>query len=186
MMRIGSFGGFGAAALLAGLALHPGEARAQERRFFQVAPGPRLDTSPVIGSGERLTVMDRAAIARWLCPNGGTPLRGRPGRCDGRGGARGGGADPDVAGWHAGLPPPTHRQVACPAGTVAAPARANPGTVRCMPAPAELREAAAKPEAAEAPGAAGAKTTDVTETAEALAPRKETGPKPVATAAAGS
>lgn len=183
MMRIGSLGGLGAAALLAGLALHPGEARAQERRFFQVTPGPRLDTNPVIGSGERLTVMDRSAIARWLCPNGGTPLRGRPGRCDGRGGARGGGADPDVAGWHAGLPPPTHRQVACPAGTVAAAARANPGTVRCMPAPAGLREAAAKPEAAEAPGA---KTTDVTETAEAPAPRKETGPKPVATAAAGS
>ena len=152
MIRTGSIIGLGAAALLAGLAAPPGEARAQERRFFQVAPGPRsepprLDTSVGTQATQRVTVMDRAAIARWLCPNGGTPTRGRPGRCDGRGTGRGGGGggESEVAGWHADLPPPTHRQLACPAGTVAAEARFNPGTVRCVPQ--EIREASAKPAA---------------------------------------
>ncbi|WP_458096998.1 hypothetical protein [Roseomonas sp. WA12] len=151
MIRTGCLIGLGAAALLAGLAAHPGEALAQERRFFQVAPGPRsepprLDTSIGAGrGGSNVMVMDRTAIARWLCPNGGTPMRGRPGRCDGRGVARGGGSgtETEVAGWHADLPPPSHRQVACPAGTVAAQARFNPGTTRCMPE--EIREASARP-----------------------------------------
>ncbi|WP_139281354.1 hypothetical protein [Muricoccus roseus] len=97
-------------------------------------------------SGQSITVMDRAAINRWLCPNGGRPVRGRPGRCDGAGMARGGGggAAPDVAGWHADLPPPTHRQIACPIGTVATQARANPGTVRCLPKVDEVRQASAQ------------------------------------------
>lgn len=151
MIRTGCIIGLGAGALLAGMALGSGEAMAQERRFFQVAPGPRsaaplLDTRPVLANGQGITVMDRAAIARWLCPNGGSPMRGRPGRCDGRGTARGGGgADSDVAGWHAGLPPPTRQQVACPEGTVPATARANPGTFRCIPKPDDLRQAHAAP-----------------------------------------
>ncbi|HEY8613564.1 MAG TPA: hypothetical protein VIL69_20065 [Roseomonas sp.] len=122
----------GAAALLAGLGADPGDAAAQDRRIFQVAPGPRIVMQELPGLG------NRDAIRRWLCPNGGTPMRGRPGRCDGRGMrrsviARSGGSDPDVAGWHSDLPPASHRQQACPEGTVASEARANPGTVRCMP-----------------------------------------------------
>ncbi|MBP0492759.1 hypothetical protein [Roseomonas indoligenes] len=151
--------GLSLGALLAGPALWPEAAQAQERRFFQVTPGPRtepprLDTSLSTGGGrlQQVMVMDRASIARWLCPNGGTPARGRPGRCDGRGVARGGagtGVDADVAGWHADLAPASHRQLACPLGTVPTPARFNPGTVRCMPgAPAD---AAAKPEEAGKP-----------------------------------
>jgi hypothetical protein len=145
--------GLGAPALLAGLAAQPWQAQAQERRFFQVAPGPRnnpprLDTTLGAAGASAVTVMDPSTIARWLCPNGGRPTRGRPGRCDGRGSARGGGGtgtgtESEVAGWHADLPPPTHRQLACPAGTVAAEARFNPGTVRCMPL--EIREATARP-----------------------------------------
>jgi len=123
----------GAAALLMGLSAYPLQAAAQERRVFQVTPGPRIVTQEVP------SLNDSAAIRRWLCPNGGTPMRGRPGRCDGRGVARlggsaaTGGSDPDVAGWYADLPPASRRQLACPAGTVAAEARANPGTVRCIP-----------------------------------------------------
>ncbi|WP_052401345.1 hypothetical protein [Muricoccus aerilatus] len=132
MTRLSLIGGLGAAAFLLGLAAPAPQAAAQERRVFQVTPGPRIVTQ------EMPSLTDAAAIRRWLCPNGGTPMRGRPGRCDGRGvarvgGATGGGTDPDVAGWYADLPPPSRRQVACPAGTVAAEARLNPGTVRCVP-----------------------------------------------------
>lgn len=121
------------AALLVGLLAVATPASAQERRVFQVTPGPRIVTQEMPGLG------DSAAIRRWLCPNGGTPMRGRPGRCDGRGVARlggtaaTGGSDPDVAGWYADLPPASRRQTACPTGTVPAEARANPGTVRCVP-----------------------------------------------------
>ncbi len=105
------------------------DAAAQERRFFVVLPGP-VAAAPV-------TAASREENRRWLCPNGGSPVRGRPGRCDARGVARGpagGGGVSEVAGWFADLPPATGRQVACPPGTVAAEARANPGTVRCVPA----------------------------------------------------
>ncbi|WP_426957883.1 hypothetical protein [Muricoccus radiodurans] len=126
-------------ALLAALAAGPSEAQTGPRRFFQVAPGPPLAAAPTPPPAPALN--QREAIRRWLCPNGGTPMRGRPGRCDGRGrvpmprGGGGGGTDPDseVAGWHNDLPPPSRRQIPCPPGTVASEARANPGTVRCVP-----------------------------------------------------
>ncbi|WP_140881648.1 hypothetical protein [Muricoccus nepalensis] len=120
--------GLGAAILLAA-AVAASPASAQERRVFQVMPGPRIVTQDLPA------LNDSAAIRRWLCPNGGSPMRGRPGRCDGRGVARGGsgGSDPAVAGWYADLPPASRRQVSCPAGTVPTEARANPGTVRCLP-----------------------------------------------------
>ena len=120
--------GLGAAVLLACLVAAAAPAAAQERRVFQVTPGPRIVTQDLPAMN------DSAAIRRWLCPNGGSPMRGRPGRCDGRGMARGGGGcDPAVAGWYADLPPASRRQVSCPTGTVPTEARANPGTVRCMP-----------------------------------------------------
>ncbi|MBP0445979.1 hypothetical protein J8J14_14475 [Roseomonas sp. SSH11] len=185
MIRTGRTIGLGALALLAGLAAPSGEAQAQERRFFQVAPGPRttapvLDTRPVLATNQAITVMDRAAINRWLCPNGGKPVRGRPGRCDGRGMARGGGggADPDVAGWHADLPAPARQQIACPAGTVATQARANPGTVRCMPMAEEVQQASAQPSPAEAKPADPKPAP--TETAEA----RESAARPVSAPAA--
>ena len=203
MILTGRFIGLGAGALLAGLAACAGEAAAQERRFFQVAPGPRsaaplLDTSPVAAGGQSMTVMDRSAINRWLCPNGGSPMRGRPGRCDGRGVARGGGgggAAADVAGWHADLPPPTHRQVACPAGTVATEARANPGTVRCLPKVEEVRQASAAPPAPTETAEARAPATRPDSAPPAPAPRAEASPpasraeaapRPAASPAAGS
>jgi hypothetical protein len=194
MILTGRFIGLGAGALLAGLAACAGEAAAQERRFFQVAPGPRsaaplLDTSPAAG-GQSMTVMNRSAINRWLCPNGGSPMRGRPGRCDGRGVARGGGgggAAADVAGWHADLPPPTHRQVACPAGTVATEARANPGTVRCLPKVEEVRQASADaPPAPTETAEARAPATRPDSAPPAPAPRAEAAPGPAASPAAGS
>ena len=126
--------------LLPGLllaALAPDGAGAQERRVFVVSPGPPLLAAPAPPTA-------REENRRWLCPNGGAPVRGRPGRCDGRGTrptvtasntAPGPGADPgdDAAGWDAGVPQAPRRQLPCPAGTVAAEARANPGTFRCVP-----------------------------------------------------
>lgn len=109
-----------------------GPASAQERRFFVVSPGP------VVMAPVAVAPTSREANRLWLCPNGGAPVRGRPGRCDARAARSPGGASAagvsEVAGWFADLPPATRRQVACPAGTVAGEARANPGTVRCVPA----------------------------------------------------
>lgn len=75
------------------------------------------------------------ALRRWLCPNGGQPVRGRPGRCDGRGGrgGTGGGTTEDAAGWYLGLPPARGGQAACPAGTRQALALGHADTVRCVP-----------------------------------------------------
>jgi hypothetical protein len=76
------------------------------------------------------------ALRRWLCPNGGSPVRGRPGRCDGAGGrglglAQGGS---EVPGWDRGLPPPQRdARVACPPGTKAVLARAHTDVTRCLP-----------------------------------------------------
>ena len=67
------------------------------------------------------------AARQFLCPHGGTPVRGqRGGRC--RMGSTG-----SVLGWDAGLAAPAHRQSACPEGTtaVAVPGRAD--ATRCMP-----------------------------------------------------
>jgi len=151
MRRTRRIAGLGAATLLA-LAGGIGAAEAQQRQFFQVAPGARLDSPDLLSLQPRpviamdgARVMDRGDIRRWLCPNGGAPVPGRPGRCDGRGTARAGtlaggtggvgryGQDPDVVGWHADLPRASGRQTSCPEGTVATEARANPGTVRCLP-----------------------------------------------------
>jgi len=201
MNRSVSILGLGAGALVAGFLAMPGEARAQERRFFQVTPGPRsappiLDTTPSLptpGAGglQNVMVMDRATIARWLCPNGGTPVRGRPGRCDGRGTARGGsvggGADSDVAGWFNDLPPASRRQVACPEGTVAAEARANPGVVRCLPKPDDVRQASARTapaETAEAPARPVGAAAPAAEPARPAAPVPDAAPDQAAAPAA--
>nr|WP_263967170.1 hypothetical protein [Roseomonas sp. SXEYE001]MCV4208090.1 hypothetical protein [Roseomonas sp. SXEYE001] len=135
--------GIGAAALIAGLLGPQALAQAQQRPIFHVTPGPRIVTQEVPG------LTDREAIRRWLCPNGGRPMRGRPGRCDGRGPAGGGASE--VAGWHKDLPPPTRRQVACPAGTVPTEARANPGVVRCLPGEPSTPEALVAQAGSEAP-----------------------------------
>jgi hypothetical protein len=113
-------------ALLAALAA-PAGAQPAQRQVYQVSPGPPLAVPPAPA------LTQREAIRRWLCPNGGSPMRGRPGRCDGRGGPRGGGADSAVAGWFDDLPPATRRQTACPEGTTPTAARAQPQTVRCVP-----------------------------------------------------
>lgn len=79
---------------------------------------------------------DRAAVEtarRFLCPHGGTPMRG--GRC--RGGvatasaARGG--DVSARGWDAGLPAVSRRQAPCPGGTVQARVLFWEDAVRCVP-----------------------------------------------------
>ncbi|MFC7474734.1 hypothetical protein ACFQS7_10240 [Dankookia sp. GCM10030260] len=67
------------------------------------------------------------AARRFLCPNGGTPVRGQGGRC------RAAAGEGSARGWDRGLPPPAHRQAACPEGTRAAEARARPEAVRCVP-----------------------------------------------------
>ncbi len=66
-----------------------------------------------------------AEARRFLCPHGGTPMRG--GRC-----RPGTGADPDVTGWDRDLPAPSHAQAPCPPGTRAA-GTAQPGVTRCVP-----------------------------------------------------
>ncbi|MBV1799470.1 hypothetical protein [Siccirubricoccus sp. G192] len=82
-------------------------------------------------AGSRSRGPDAAAIEaarRFLCPHGGTPVRGLRGRC--RGGAGGEGM---VSGWDAGLPPPARRQAPCPEGTVAVAALARQDATRCVP-----------------------------------------------------
>jgi hypothetical protein len=84
-------------------------------------------------------LVDRGAVLaarRFLCPHGGSPMRG--GRC--RGGAGRGGValaadatDPAVLGWDAGLPAVTHRQSPCPSGTVQAPVLFWTDALRCVP-----------------------------------------------------
>lgn len=135
--------GIGAVALIVGVLGPEATAHAQQRPVFHVSPGPRIVTQEVPG------LTDRDAIRRWLCPNGGRPMRGRPGRCDGRGGTRGGASE--VAGWHNDLPPPSGRQVACPTGTVATEAKANPGVVRCLPGETPTPESLVAQAGSEAP-----------------------------------
>ncbi|MDB5369200.1 MAG: hypothetical protein JWP20_758 [Roseomonas sp.] len=72
-------------------------------------------------------------LRRWLCPNGGSPVRGAPGRCDGGGGRRGyGGASP-APGWDRGLPTASRAQSKCPEGTRPVLARGHDDVVRCLP-----------------------------------------------------
>ncbi|RKK04987.1 hypothetical protein EBE87_06565 [Pseudoroseomonas wenyumeiae] len=76
-------------------------------------------------------------IRRWLCPHGGTPVRGAPGRCDGSGRGRGGGSvagfGSPAPGWDRGLPAASHEQMACPEGTRPVLARGHEDIMRCLP-----------------------------------------------------
>lgn len=65
------------------------------------------------------------AIRRWLCPNGGSPVKGVPGRCD-----RG----VDRTPWDQGLQPARRdAAAACPEGTKAVLARGHREIIRCLP-----------------------------------------------------
>ncbi|UFN51192.1 hypothetical protein LPC08_11600 [Roseomonas sp. OT10] len=101
----------------------PGEAAAAEPRPRRALTRPALPPAQL------------EALRRWLCPNGGMPVRGKPGRCDGRGGrgGGGGGGTEDAAGWYLGLPPAQGGQLACPEGTKPTLARGHTDTMRCVP-----------------------------------------------------
>jgi hypothetical protein len=73
----------------------------------------------------------REAARRYLCPHGGSPVRGQRGRC--RPAATGSPVAGGSAGWDSGLPPPDHRQQGCPDGTRPTVALARPEAVRCLP-----------------------------------------------------
>jgi hypothetical protein len=75
-------------------------------------------------------------IRRWLCPHGGSPVRGAPGRCDSSGGRRGGTASGFATpspGWDRGLPAASHAQSSCPEGTRPVLARGHDNVLRCLP-----------------------------------------------------
>ncbi|MCQ4160265.1 hypothetical protein NON00_10030 [Roseomonas sp. GC11] len=64
-------------------------------------------------------------IRRWLCPHGGSPVKGVPGRCD-----RG----MDRTPWDNGLAPAARNAVmACPEGTRPVLARGHRDIIRCLP-----------------------------------------------------
>lgn len=79
-----------------------------------------------------------ATARQYLCPHGGTPMRG--GRCRrgaGTGLAGAGltglmGDDPSIIGWDRELPPPSRLQAPCPPGSRAMPARDQPNVTRCV------------------------------------------------------
>lgn len=88
-------------------------------------PSPRAAAARAGGA-------DRAAVEaarRFLCPHGGTPMRGR---CRG-GAAVGAGREASVRGWDTGLPAPARRQNPCPEGTVRAGVLHWGDAVRCLP-----------------------------------------------------
>jgi len=65
------------------------------------------------------------AIRRWLCPHGGAPVRGVPGRCD---------RAMDRTPWDSGLPAPQRdASAACPEGTRPVLARGHRDIIRCLP-----------------------------------------------------
>lgn len=74
-------------------------------------------------------------LRRWLCPNGGSPVRGAPGRCNagGRRTAAGGGFGLPAPGWDRGLPAASRVQSACPEGTKPVLARGHDDVTRCLP-----------------------------------------------------
>ena len=97
------------------------------------APSPSRAATLRAGAGA-----DRAALEaarRFLCPHGGTPLRG--GRCRGRGATAAvagvAGRDLPVRDWDAGLPAAGRRQAPCPEGTVSARPLFWNDAVRCVP-----------------------------------------------------
>jgi hypothetical protein len=83
----------------------------------------------------RPTAAQMEDIRRWLCPHGGSPVRGAPGRCDSSG--RLGGAVAGIGslapGWDRGLPAASRVQAACPEGTRPVPARGHDDVMRCLP-----------------------------------------------------
>jgi hypothetical protein len=75
--------------------------------------------------GRRPTAAQLEAIRRWLCPHGGSPVKGVAGRCD-----RG----IDRTPWDQGLTPARRdAAAACPEGTKAVLARGHRDIVRCLP-----------------------------------------------------
>ena len=65
------------------------------------------------------------AIRQWLCPHGGAPVRGVPGRCD---------RAVDRTPWDSGLPGPQRDALAaCPEGTRPVLARGHRDVIRCLP-----------------------------------------------------
>ncbi|GGC40729.1 hypothetical protein GCM10011504_18950 [Siccirubricoccus deserti] len=89
--------------------------------------------APLPGTAAEPGPRDRAGAARevarrYLCPHGGSPVRGR---------CRPAASAPLVAGgsagWDAGLPPANRHQQDCPDGTRPGTAMARPEAVRCLP-----------------------------------------------------
>ncbi|MFT8245900.1 hypothetical protein [Roseomonas sp. BN140053] len=133
----GLSGAAGAAAAPVSVLLRPTVAPAAAFPGTAVPPGfgPPPFAQPV-----RLSPAELQALRRWLCPNGGAPVRGAPGRCDGRprrgvpgGLGSGGGGGGDAEGWFSDLPPARGGQIPCPEGTRRALARGHSDVVRCLP-----------------------------------------------------
>lgn len=90
------------------------------------APPPSPRAAAALAGADRAAV---AAARRFLCPHGGTPMRGR---CRGSG-AVGAGREASVRGWDTGLPAPVRRQSPCPEGTVRTGVLHWDDAVRCLP-----------------------------------------------------
>lgn len=77
--------------------------------------------------------VDRSAVEaarRFLCPQGGAPMRGR---CRPGAAAGGAGREASARGWDTGLPAPARRQSLCPEGTVRSRVLLWDDAVRCVP-----------------------------------------------------
>ena len=84
----------------------------------------------------RPTAAQIEEMRRWLCPNGGSPVRGVPGRCNAggrRSAAAGNGFGSAAPGWDRGLPAASRVQSTCPEGTRAVLARGHDDVTRCLP-----------------------------------------------------
>ncbi|KAA2215093.1 hypothetical protein [Teichococcus oryzae] len=82
--------------------------------------------APMAEPYRRPSAAELESIRRWLCPNGGTPVRGKPGRCDG--------ASSRQKPWDTGLAPPRRdAPAACPTGTKPVLARGHSDIMRCLP-----------------------------------------------------
>jgi hypothetical protein len=112
----------GAALAVAALAIMPWES---------ALPAPSSPSrAAVAGTGAGRAAVE--AARRFLCPHGGTPMRG--GRCrGGRAMAAAEGRDASVRDWDAGLPTAARRQVPCPEGTAQARPLFWDDAVRCVP-----------------------------------------------------
>jgi len=83
-------------------------------------------TTPLLAeTPRRPSAAQMEAIRRWLCPHGGSPVRGAPGRCD---------RAMDRTPWDSGLPAAQREAAAaCPAGTQPVLARGHRDIIRCLP-----------------------------------------------------